>query len=140
MSTVLWANLLHDASVTSDEIDKYALYKHSKKLDRLTRKLGVSNFLSAQDFTDLQFNLSNDELPPGMQSTNELMAANGSWLAAQDAVEMLHNLLGHIQENKIKFGFFSDDRDAVIQELEESLAMARKAQALDGMFNFSVIM
>ena len=140
MSTVLWANLLLDGKVNSDERDKYALYKHSKKLEKMTRKLGVSSFLSAQDFTDFQFNLSHDELPAGMESTDELMARNGSWMSAQDALEMLQNLKNHIEDNKIKFGFFSDDRDAVLEELEESLEMARKATQVNGQFNFSVIM
>ncbi len=57
MSTVLWANLLLEGKVSSDENDNYALYKHSKKLDKLTRELGVSGFSSVQDFTDIQFNL-----------------------------------------------------------------------------------
>jgi hypothetical protein len=33
MSTVLWANYLSDGTVTSDESDKYALYKFLDKLD-----------------------------------------------------------------------------------------------------------
>ena len=140
MSTVLWANLLHEARVTSDEIDKFALYKHSKKLDKLTRQLGVRSFLSAQDFTDLQFNLDDDDLPQGIESTEELMAQNGTWMAAQDAVEMLGNLIRHIDERKIKFGFFNDDREDVLQELEQSLVIAERANSVNGMFNFSVVM
>ena len=115
------------------------IYKHSKKLDKLTRQLGVRSFLSAQDFTDLQFNLGDDELPPGVESTEQLMARNGTWMAAQDAVEMLSNLIRHIDERKIKFGFFSDDRDAVLQELEQSLAIAERANSVNGMLNFSVV-
>ena len=140
MSTVLWANLLHEGRVTSDQADKYALYKHSKKLDKLTRQLGVSSFLSTQDFTDLQFNLGDDELPPGVESTDELMARNGTWMAAQDAVEMLSNLIRHIDERKVKFGFFNDDREAVLEELEQSLVIAERANSVNGMFNFSVVM
>ena len=140
MSTVLWANLLAEGKVVSDQTDKYALYKHSKRLDKLTRKLGLCSFLSAQDFTDYQFNLSDDALPDGIESTDELMAQNGTWLAAQDAVEMLTNLIRHIDEDKVKFGFFSDDRDEVLRELEQSLVIADKANQVNGMFNFSVIM
>lgn len=139
MSTVLWANLLDDGKVASDESDKYALYKHSKKLDKLTRKLGVSSFLSAQDLTDLQFNLSHDKLPPGITSTNELMAQTGNWLAAQDALVMLQRLIEHITTSNTRFGLFSDDREQVLRELDESLQVARRADDVNGMFNFSVV-
>ena len=140
MSTVLWANMLHAGRVVCDERDKFALYKHSKKLDKLTRKLGVTSFLAAQDFTDAQFNLSDDPLPGGMRSTGELMARSGTWLAAQDAIEMLEQLIGHIRDEQVKFGLFRDDRDAVLAELEESLELACKADAVNGQFNFCVVM
>jgi len=140
MSTVLWANMLHEGRVVCDERDKYALYKHSKKLDKLTRKLGVTSFLAAQDLSDAQFNLSNDPLPDGMESTDQVMAQSGTWLAAQDAIEMLERLIGHIRDEQVKFGLFRDDRDDVVRELEESLELARKADAVNGQFNFSVVM
>ncbi len=140
MSTVLWANMLHEGRVVRDDRDKYALYKHSKKLDKLTRKLGVTSFLAAQDLTDAQFNLGNDPLPDGMESTDELMARSGTWLAAQDAIEMFAGLIAHIRAHPVKFGLFHDDRDDVLRELEESLELARKADAVNGQFNFSVVM
>ena len=138
MSTVLWANLLHAGRVSSEEADKYALYRHSKKLERLSQKLGVSSFLSALDFTDYQFNLSDEDLPDGMTSTDELMARDGAWMGAQDAIEMLEQLARHIESNNVRFGFFSDDREQVLRELEESLEVARKADRVNGQFNFSV--
>ena len=140
MSTVLWANMLHEGRVVSDDRDKYALYKHSKKLDKLTRKLGVTSFLAAQDLTDAQFNLVDDPLPDGIESTDELMARSGTWLAAQDAIEMFAELIAHIRDNPVKFGLFRDDREDVLRELEESLELARKADAVNGQFNFSVVM
>lgn len=140
MSAVLWANLLHQGRVTSDQDDKHALYKHSKKLDKLTRELGVTSFLSAQDFTDMQLNQSRDELPTGVNATDELMAASGSWIAAQDAVEMLENLIEKIRRDQVKFGFFHDDHDAVVDELGRSLRLAERAASVNGRFNFSVVM
>ncbi len=132
--------MLHQGKVTSDQSDLYALYKHSKKLDKLTRKLGIGSFLAAQDFTDIQFNLGHDELPPGMESTDELMAQNGNWIAAPEAVTMLKTLIAHIETERPRFGYFSDDRADVLRELEQSLVLAEQAQRVDGMFNFSVVM
>ena len=65
MSTVLWANTLIDEKVRSDQSDKYALYKHSKKLDKITEEIQVTRFLSTHDSTDYEFNVSEKELPEG---------------------------------------------------------------------------
>ncbi len=140
MSTVLWANLLLDGKVSSEQRDLYALYRHSKKLDRLSRELGVAGFLAAQDMTDIQFNLSPEELPPGIESTDEIMAASGSWMNAADAVVMMQSLIDRIRRDQVRFGVFRDDRDDVLAELEASLRFAERAASLDAGFNFSVVM
>jgi len=140
MSTVLWANVLTNGEVISDESDKYAIYKHSKKLDKITKELNVVGFISVQDLTDMQFNLSDEELPDGLESTDEVMANNGVWVSGGDAVEMLEKLISHISTRNIKFGILSNDHDQVIAELKESLEVANKAKSENEMFNFSVVM
>ncbi len=139
MSTVLWANSLHAGRVNSDHSDKPALYRHSNRLDQLSRELGISSFLAAQDFTDLQFNLGDEVLPPDAATADELMAQSGTWIAAQDAIVMCSELIDHIRERKIEFGIFESEREQVLRELEESLKVARQASAVDGRFNFSVV-
>ncbi len=140
MSTVLWANTLIDGVVGSDESDKFALYKHSKKLDKLTNQLQVTSFLSIQDFTDMRFNTSDDELPEGMESTDELMAEKGVWVAGADAVRMLENLIQHISTKGVKFGILKNHSEEVLIELKESLESANRAKGANGMFNYSVVM
>ena len=140
MSTVLWANYLLDGRVTSDESDKYALYRHSRKLDRITQQLGVLSFIECQDTTDAEFNVTDKELPPGMESTDELMAAEGQWFDAGEAAAMLQALIDEIQAKKTRFGLLGNDRDEVLQELSESLEFARMAAAKNARFNFSVVM
>ena len=121
MSTVLWANVLEDLNVVSDECDKYALYKHSKKLDKLTKKLKTVGFASVQDTTDVQFNLSDQELPEGITSTDEVMSKEGVWVSGSEAVEMIEALIRHITDKNLRFGVFSDDSKEIIRELKESL-------------------
>jgi len=140
MSTVLWANYLLDGVVTSDESDKHALYKHSDKLDSLAAATKLQAFSSLCDSTDMQFNLRDDELPDGVKSTNELMAQNGVWAASQDAVRLLEALLTEIQAKKTRFGLLRNDHDNVVLELQESLAFARKAAAMNAKFNFAIVM
>ena len=140
MSTVLWANALINGKVISDESDKYALYKHSKKLDKVTKDLKLVNFEATHDFTDMKYNLSDDDLPEGMTSTDVVMAKEGVWISGSEAVEMLEKMITHISERRPRFGLISNDYMEVIRELEESLELANRAKSENGMFNFSVVM
>jgi hypothetical protein len=141
MSTVLWANVLVGTDVKSDETDRYALYKHGDKLDAISRQLGLPSFNGICDTTDLRFNTDDSlELPEGMTSTNELMAREGAWLNARDAVSTLERLLGHIRDHRVRFGLLSNQHEEVVEELEEVLAFLRREGADAAKFNFSVVM
>ncbi|MEM7469045.1 MAG: hypothetical protein AAF387_19475 [Pseudomonadota bacterium] len=140
MSTVLWANYLEDGKVVSDESDKYAIYKHAKKLDAIAKKLALSSFIDMQDTTDYEFNVTDKALPPGMESTDELMARDGIWVEAQSAIDLLNRLIEEIEAKKIRFGILSDARSDVVAELKDSLTFAQKAQSRAAKFNFSVVM
>lgn len=140
MSTVLWANSLADGVVTSDQADKHALYKHVSKLDEVCRKLGLTAFSGLLDSTDLKFNLEDTELPAGVESTTEVMAQQGVWVAAAQALKLLQGVLAHVQQHKTRFGLLRNDHDAVIAELEESIAFAQGAAAANAKFNFGIVM
>jgi hypothetical protein len=91
MSMVLWSNHLFNGAVETDEFDKYAMCKHRKKLDGICRKLGLPQLSSVCDTTDARVNLDQPSLPAGISSTDELMAAAGTWVDAKDAVALLSN-------------------------------------------------
>ena len=140
MSTVLWANGLADGKVVSDESDKYALCKFADKLDGICERIGVPQLSSLHDSTDMQFNLSEAELPAGMTSTDEVMAADGIWTDAAEARGMLEQVLQAVRDERPRFGMFSDAVNDVIAELEESIQFARKCEQQGAMFNFSIVM
>lgn len=141
MSTVLWANHLSSSGeVTSDESDKWALYKHADKLDKLASAAKVEPFSSLLDHTDVQFNMGDDELPERMNSTNELMARDGVWTSAKDALAILNGLLAVITAEKPRFGVMKNDYDAIVAELSESIEYAKRASESGSKFNFSVVM
>ena len=64
LSTVLWANLLVDGAVQSEQEDHHALYKYADKLDALTKDLNLPLFRSICDSTDVRFNTDALEPPP----------------------------------------------------------------------------
>ncbi|MCB1058514.1 MAG: hypothetical protein KDD11_23670, partial [Acidobacteria bacterium] len=92
------------------------------------------------DHTDLHFNLGDGELPDGMESTDELMARDGVWVTAADAVATLEGLLAVVNSEKPRFGLVRDDYEVVVSELSESIEYAKKAAELGAKFNFSVVM
>lgn len=140
MSTVLWANVLIAGEVKSEGADYGALYRHADKLDTLTRKLGLTSFQSICDLTDARFNTDELSLPPGMTSTDELMAAQGTWVDTAQAIAMLQALRQHVVDAKVRFGLLSNQHDEVVEELAAALAFA-KAQAPKALkFNFAVVM
>lgn len=140
MSTVLWANVLVDGEVRSDQSDHPCLCRHTKKLDVLCREIGLPSFAGICDTTDQRFNLGDDPLPAGMTSTDKLMAAEGVWMSAGQALGMLERLREHIVDRKVRFGLLGDQRDAVVAEKDEVIGFVRE-QATDATrFNFAVVM
>lgn len=140
MSTVLWANVLDAGQVKCQEEDYAALYKHANKLDTLSKKLGLTPFLSVCDMTDVRFNLDELKLPDGMTSTTELMAVQGAWVDAAAAIALLQGLHRHITEHKVRFGLLSNQHDDVVTELDAALAFARAEAGPGRRFNFGVVM
>ncbi len=139
MSTVLWANVLVNGVVRSEEEDRSALYKYADKLDGMAKMLGLPSFQAACDSTDLRFNVEDQELPEGMESSNELMALSGAWLAKAEAVSLLQGLLTHIRAQKTRFGLLQNHHQAVVEELEGVLAFLQ-AEAQAEKFNFAIVM
>lgn len=139
MSTVLWANCLIDGVVHSDQEDRAALYKHAGKLDAIAKSLCLPSFQGACDQTDLRYNLEDIDLPDGMDSTNEVMAVSGLWLSRADALSMLQGLLAHIRKDKTRFGLWSNQHQAVVDELAGAIGFL-EAQARADKFNFAVVM
>lgn len=139
MSTVLWANVLTDGLVRSDETDHLALYEHAGKLDTIARSLGLRPFLEICDTTDQRFNIDSVDLPAGMTSTNELMAVQGVWVPVAEALALLQALRDHVVARNVRFGLLSNQRTQVLTELDEVIAFAKAHSSRGEHFNFSVV-
>ena len=136
MSTVLWAHQLLEGKVTSDESDKWALYKYAKALDQVAAALKLPLFSSLFDHTDMKVNMGQEKLPAGMDSSNDLMARDGVWKSGEEAHALLNGLLTAMTLAKPAF----KDYDAVVAELTESIEFAKKAAGSGAKFNFVVVM
>jgi hypothetical protein len=140
MSTVLWANRLIDGAVTSDQSDKYALYKHLSQIDKVAQAAGLPPLSEICDSTDLRCNAENLALPDGMKSTDEWMVVEGVWIDGNIALMQLMSLHDAIESKKPRFGLLRNDYNTVVAELRESMAFAREAVTQSAKFNFSIVM
>lgn len=139
MSTVLWANLWVDGKVECQQADHYALYKFTSKLDSISKQLGVPSFRGICDETDICFNAGQFELPPGAESTNDVMATDGVWIDLAEAIAMLEAVQTHIVSKHIRFGLLRDFRAAVLEELSSVLGFVRGGLGRAQKFNFCIV-
>lgn len=139
MSTVLWANLLVNGIVQSEEVDRRSLFDFTDKLADLCLSLEIPSFADLCDSTDVRFNMDEFELPDGMTSTSEYMAIHGAWMDLPDALGMLEALLQHIRAKSIRFGLLRNQHADVVRDLAEVIAFAKAP--VDGVakFNFSIV-
>jgi len=139
MSTVLWTHLLVGSEVITDDTDKPALYRHADRLDRLSRELGLGSFIAACDTTDLRFTANEFELPPGVDSTLDVMATDGTWQPVASAIALLTGLVSDLQRKKLRFGLLHNEYHEMLAELTDALAFATGASLPDAQFNFSIV-
>ena len=139
MSTVLWANVLSAGRVKSDQSDHVALYKHAEKLDAMAQALDLPSFMSICDTTDQEISMGERELPAGMASSDELMAAQGSWMPMEDAITLLTHLRDHVVAEHTRFGLFGHHHAEVVEELNDVLAFVQAEAPHAEEFNFSVV-
>ena len=123
MSRVLWANYLLDGVVVSDRLDKPALYRHIRALDKLSRRLGCEPFSALCD-----------------GSGKRVAGPNGPWCAADKACAQLMALQQHLEQQPVRFGWWRDDSRAVLAELQQSIDLAWQIAGRQSLFNFSVVL
>jgi len=138
LGTVLWANVLAAGEVRSEQQDRSALYRHGRKLDAIARSLGLPSLLAMCDETDVRYNMEGLDLPEGMNSTNDVMAASGAWLPREEALRLLQGLLAHIRSTRTRFGLLRNQHDDVVAELSGVLDFL-EAQSGADRFNFCVV-
>ena len=126
--------------MSSEAADYVALYRHLGKLDKVCRQAGLKRFREICDHTDYRFNIEDQELPEGMEPTDELMALDGVWMDAAEARDWLSELLAVIQQRQPRFGLLSNDHEAVVDELSAVIAFATIAANDGAHFNLAVVM
>ena len=140
MGTVIWVNYLKAGQVTSDQSDKWAIYRFTDKLDRICSGIGIRNLSDFQDTTDAEANLAEDiGTQEGAIDTYALMAEKGKWFEPDEGLAVIDRLLTELRERPVRFGLLGDKYSMVVAELEECRQSVQKAEDDGALFHLSVV-
>ncbi len=117
----------------ADNVDLSLFYNFADILDGITDKLEVVKLSEFFDFSDLEFNLSDEELPESWISENQ------KWFSPQAALPSICSILKHLKMGKIE-EIPERIRLGLIEELEDCLTQLEIAVAEVDDFQFCIVM
>jgi len=120
-----------DAS--GDDFDHSLFCKASEELDKLAENLGVRRLSDFLDTTDMQYNLSDEDLPESWIVENE------KWFSPVDALSSLAKIVERLKSGEVK-GIKEKMRPELLEELEDCLVKVSDAQRDGDQFYFCLVM
>ncbi len=135
MSDTIWVRRKSQVGTddSGDDFDHSLFYKASDDLDRLADSLAVRKLSDFFDMTDVQYNMSDDDLPESWIAENE------KWFAPSEALPSLEKITEQLKAGPAK-GVKEGTRSDLIEELEDCLTKVRAAHADKDLFHFCVVM
>ena len=135
MSDTIWVCRQSRAATddSGDDFDHSLFCKTSDQLDKLANHIGVRKLSDFFDTTDLQFNMSEDELEESW------IAENQKWFAPADALPSLEKIVECLRAGEIK-GIKEKIRPELLEELEDCLAKVTVADHEKDRVHFSIVM
>ena len=135
MSDTIWVRRKSrvGADDSGDDFDHSFFCKCSDELDKLAESLGVRKLSDFFDTTDLQFNMSEEDLPESWIAENE------KWFSPSDALPALTKIVERLKAGEVK-GVKEKSRADLLEELEDCLAKVAAAERESDQFHFCVVM
>jgi len=131
MGMTIW--VLRKSRAEDVDEDRTLFHDSADALDGVAEELGVRKLSEFFDFTDLQFNMSEEELPESW------IAEHQKWHAPSDVLSRFRAILRRIEEQGLN-GLDAEERDALLEELGDCLAKVEAAEAEGDRFHFCVVM
>lgn len=129
MSDTIWF-LREGHSEDGDDYDHTLMLNSSEQLDALAESLGVSKLSDFYDYSDLEFNLSEEELDEAW------VAENSQWHEPSPALESVKTLLAHLEKLDIP----AESRSDLQEELADCREKLANAIAAGEKFHFCIVM
>lgn len=135
MSDTIWVRRKSRVGTdeSGDDFDHSLFCRASEDLDKLAEALGVRKLSDFFDTTDMQYNLSEDELPESWIVENE------KWFAPSDALPSLTKIVERLRSGEVK-GIKEKLRPELLEELEDCLAKVTEAEREQDEFHFCLVM
>lgn len=135
MSDTIWVRRKSQAETdhSGDDFDHSLFCKSSEELDKLAQAIGVRRLSVFFDTTDLQFNMSDEDLPESWIAENE------KWFSPSDALPSLMKIVEHLKAGEVK-GIKEKSRPELLEELEDCLAKVSEAERENDQFHFCIVM
>jgi hypothetical protein len=146
-----WINTLNDRVMSKDDEDHPFMHQLSDELDAACANLKTPKLSSFVDFTDLEFNMSEDDEDDEGDEGDEDEAAmdpetgcgygidDMQWFDVSAGLKCLQALRDHVQA-EWKPDLEAEIRTQLLEELEDCLAKLQTAPAGTTKFHLAVVM
>ncbi len=135
MSDTIWVRRKSKVGTddSGDDVDHSIFCRCADEIDSLAKSLGTRGLSDFFDFTDYQYNMSDDDLPETWVADNE------KWFSPADALPSLTQIIARLKTGEVK-GLKEKYRPDLIEELEDCLVKVSGAQADNDQFHFCIVM
>jgi hypothetical protein len=131
MGSTIWV-LARSRREHGDDYDHSLFYAHADELDALAEEIGARKLSEFFDWSDLEFNSSDQPLQESWIEEHE------TWHSPRDALPSLKAVIQHLRRGDTSIDALN--RDELLQELEDCLSKLEDAQARNDAFQFCVVM
>jgi hypothetical protein len=135
MSDTIWVRRKSKAGTddSGDDFDHSLFCKHAEALDKLATSLSVAKLSDFFDTTDLQFNMSDEDLPESWIIENE------QWFPTSDALIALNKIIENLKASDVKW-IKGNAKEELLEELEDCEAKVATAERENDLFHFCIVM
>ena len=135
MSDTIWVRRKSRVGIddSGDDYDHTLFCKSSDQLDVLAESLGVRKLSDFFDTTDLQYNMSDEDLP------ETWIAENEKWFAPSEALPTLQKIVERVKAGEVK-GVKEKIRPELLEELVDCLAKVAAAESESDQVHFCIVM
>ncbi len=135
MSETIWVRRKSRVGTddSGDDYDHSLFCKKAEALDSLSVSLNVRKLTDFFDTTDIEYNISEDELPESWIAENE------KWFVPADALPALRKIIELLRAGEVK-GIKENIRADILEELEDCEAKVSAANSEGDQFHFCIVM
>jgi hypothetical protein len=144
MGMTLWLHTLEDRDYSKDSDDHSLMHRHSEELDVLCEKAGVRRLSDFFDFTDLEYNFADDaddgdeELELDDETGYGYGIDDMQWFGADEGLASLRALREKIEADALE-SLDEDEKDGLLEELDDCISVLEDTAARSGKFHLAVI-